>query len=49
MIVRASVMIAATCSLLGCASPAPVQGTPVQGSEYPNNLVLPADFMWLVL
>jgi hypothetical protein len=49
MIVRASAMIAITCSLLGCASPAPVPGTPVQRSEYPNNLVLPSDFMSLVL
>jgi hypothetical protein len=49
MIFRASIMIAITCSLLGCASPAQVQGAPVQRSEYPNNLALPADFMSLVL
>jgi hypothetical protein len=49
MIVRASVMIAITCSLLGRASAAQVQSAPGQRSEYPNNPVLPVDFMSLVL
>jgi hypothetical protein len=49
MIIRSTVMIAIVCSLLGCASPTQVPGAPIQRSEYPNNLVLPSDFMSLVL
>lgn len=46
---RTIVVIALACSLLGRASPAHVQGAPVQQSEYPNNLLLPSDEMSLVL
>ena len=41
--------LALACLLVGCGAPMRMETNPIQKSEYPNNPVMPTDFMSLVL